>query len=357
MNIYGISCYRFVLPLCTSTHLGKGLTTTREGMLLAVEGAGGRTGWGEVSPLPGFSRETLTSVIDAARRIAISLRQCTTTAALRSCTPDVTGSPSLFFGFQTALSALTAPVNEAMRVPLCALLDGATETVYNEALRSRRLGYSVAKLKVGRGAVDEDIAVVREVRRRLSGACRLRFDANRAWSFDDAARFCDAAAGNDVDYIEEPLIDPTQLGRLYERTGMPCAVDESLQSLSACLFSGKDRESPREEHLLRDIIAGAQALVWKPSLCMPPSRMALETDAPVVLSGAYESGVGTAAVLAHAAAQGPDTPAAGVDTYSRLAEDVLVHRLPLEGAAANLWTVKEKLQDLNMAALTQVWHV
>ena len=160
-----------------------------------------------------------------------------------------------------------------------------------------------------------------------------------------------------MDYIEEPLAEPAALNRLSAQSGVPCAVDETLQELSACLFAADENAHLAKEAALRHIVEGAQALIWKPSLCMPPERMALQTDAPVILSSAYESGVGTAAILKMATTPRFRNSATGIDTYSRFADDVLDQRLPVFRGEADMRAVADTSHALNPAKLTQVWHV
>ncbi len=76
----------------------------------------------------------------------------------------------------------------------------------------------------------------------------------------------------------------------------------------------------------------------------------------MVLSGAYESGVGTAAIANYAAAwSGADVPV-GLDTYAWLQQDVLEARLPLEGGEASLGSVNEAAARVRRESLELVWE-
>ena len=89
---------------------------------------------------------------------------------------------------------------------------------------------------------------------------------------------------------------------------------------------------------------------------MNPKRMNLDTTAPVVLSSAYESGVGTAAILEYAL-QDSNNYAAGIDTYSRLEQDVLLQRLPVSSGTAFMPEVRTASYAVNVEKLEEVWHV
>jgi O-succinylbenzoate synthase len=100
---------------------------------------------------------------------------------------------------------------------------------------------------------------------------------------------------------------------------VPVALDESL--------AGMEPET-LEEHPY------ARAVVLKPTLLGGLSRTlrfaerASDLGMKPVISSAYETGIGTAALVALAAGVGEEAPA-GLDTYRALAGDVLRPRLEL----------------------------
>ena len=342
MIVHKISCYRYCLAL-----RGDG---ERQGLLFALENDASQTGWGGAAPLPDFSLETLEDVTDASLRFARKVCGCSVSEVRRRMTENAITSPSLYFAFDSALRQIEGDALDSVdSIALCALVtEGAGQV--EKALQA---GYKTIKVKVGAGAIKEDIRKATTLLHDFSGSCCWRFDANRALGFDEALRFYEAIADGAVAYVEEPLQNPALLPQLHEQTGVPYAVDETLQELSACLFS----DYSADEAELRRIVESAQALVWKPALCMPPDRMGLHTVAPVVLSAAYESGVGTAATLEHAARKEFGMCAAGVDTYSRLAMDVFDRPLPIFNGKANMQKVREAAQSLNISRLEEVWHV
>ncbi len=183
----------------------------------------------------------------------------------------------------------------------------------------RDAGYRAVKLKVGERPVAEDAALVRALAGELGEGTALRLDANRAWSIGEADEFVRAAGASSFEYVEEPLAEPALLPDLARETGLPVALDESLTTMEPGALG---------EHRY------AAAVVIKPTLLGGLStalRFAGETSRlgmRAVVSSAYETGVGTAALVALAAAIEGDIPA-GLDTYRRLAEDVVSPRLGL----------------------------
>ena len=210
-------------------------------------------------------------------------------------------APSVRFGLEMAvwnlyashvgkgLPGLVTP-SPRTEVPVNGLIPGPPASVLDEARCMRHEGYRSIKLKVGGRIVAEDVGLVRGLTEELGDGISLRLDANRAWGYEEAAEFIHGVTDIPFEYLEEPLADPAKLPELVHEFGVPVALDESLGGISRTL-----RMAGRALHL-----------------GMTP-----------VLSSAYESGVGTAALVALAAGIGEHPVPAGLDTYRALAEDVL----------------------------------
>lgn len=54
--------YRYRLPMDAGVVLRERRLTTRDGLLVRLS-ENGREGWGDIAPLPGFSRETLDAAL------------------------------------------------------------------------------------------------------------------------------------------------------------------------------------------------------------------------------------------------------------------------------------------------------
>jgi O-succinylbenzoate synthase len=199
------------------------------------------------------------------------------------------------------------------------LLAGSPAKVLEEARLMSGAGYRSIKLKVGTATVDEDAALVRALGEELGEGISLRLDANRAWDYEEAAEFVRVTAGVRFEYVEEPLADPARLPGLVREFGVPVALDESLIEM----------EPEKVEETF------AVAFVLKPTLLggfsrtLRVARRALRLGVTPVISSAYESGVGTAALVALAASIGDRPVPAGLDPYRAIAEDVLETPLKL----------------------------
>ena len=337
MKLAGLRLYRYELPFTEPLVLKGAELYRREGILVEALGEGGVAGWGEASPLPGFSPESLDEVVR-------QLRGLDNAMVGREVTGDWTDpdgdfareldamglAPSARFGLELALwnfwaasSGKVLPELIAARpratVPINALISSPDHAL-GEAHQARSAGYEALKLKVGGRNVEDDVELVRAVREVLGGGVALRLDANRAWGLGEAERFAGAVAELDLEYVEEPLADPAQLPSLVRDHGLPVALDESLADMEP---------EALEDH------GYARAVVLKPTLLggisrtLRFARVASRLGMRPVVSSAYETGVGTSALVALAAGVGDEEVPAGLDTYRRLAEDVLRPRLDL----------------------------
>jgi len=336
--------YRYTLPLTKPLRLGPVRLTERRGLLLHLRTGEGGAGWGEIAPLPAFSPASLADAETQARRLCAWLADRRLPAD--ALAPESNGAaaidalelhPAVRCGLDGALAWLLA---DQTGRPLASFLGPAQRTTVTlnglltasddlaaEAQRLKQAGYPVVKMKVGRHTVATDVVRVQQAREALGAEVALRLDANRAWSWQEALTFAEALGGLDtLDYVEEPLADPSQLARFAEATGWPVALDETLVGLPPEAVA---------EH------GYAAALVCKPMLLGGPvivrrlATAAAGWGGRTVLSAAFETGVGMRLLLALAAAL--DAPeASGLDTYRRLAEDTLAPRLPFDGAEVSL---------------------
>ena len=336
MNVH---LYTYELPFSTPITLARRSYADRRGLLLQLS-SGPREGWGEAAPLPGFSRESEAEAREQLLGLLPKIRSLDPRATLleeRSVLLTELNVPSLLPSVRNAIEGaiLWWLMADTGRLPGRALnkevelnallvvsdnLDGTLQDL-------RRDGYQGIKMKVGRRSVAEDLRRLRQVAAEIERGVKIRLDANRAWSWDQAVSFLEGLPdGLPLDYIEEPLRNPDELERLRQVTGAPIALDETLRELK------------------EDDLAGyswVDAWICKPMLDGGPSaffaieRAAEKSDAQVILSSAFDSGVGMRNLLMLAGLALRPAPM-GLDTYKRLRYDVLEEPLPYTGARADL---------------------
>jgi O-succinylbenzoate synthase len=251
--------YQYKLPM-----LGGGF---REGLILRL-GAG----FGEIAPLPGFSRETLQEAREEALRLFPAF-------------PDATPSlPSVRFGLESACHPL--PVSFKVSV---------------NALNHHRNGFQALKLKMGHLSLEEALRLLKQTPKHLE----LRLDFNRQWPLDRLLAFAAHFTPDDFAYLEEPTFQFSDLLSFSRLTGFPIAVDESIPSV------------PYWE------IPTLKALIVKPTILgtVPVAPPGVE----LIFSSAYESGIGILHLARLSMQYNPKRPH-GLDPYSQFVEDLLPER-------------------------------
>lgn len=242
--------FRYALPLKNGN--------LREGLILQW---GDR--FGEIAPLPGFSKETLEEAQNETLQWLKSQQEPTL--------------PSVRFGIACAQKSL-----RSVRLPLCAL--------------GPRTGFSTVKLKLGHLSLTDAISLVKE----HCAQARLRLDCNRAWTLAEGLEFASHFKPTDFAYLEEPVQSFEELIAFSKATHFPIALDESI-------------------HADWSQIPSLKAIVVKPTVVGSIPQIPPHLD--LVLSSAYESGLG----LLHIANLANNTLPIGLDTYRALEDDILMN--------------------------------
>lgn len=359
MLVSNVSTFRFRLPLRHAVVLRQGLSITeRTGVVLRVETDEGKVGWGEASPLPGFSRETVLEVGIAAgdlvRGAESALSVGLTLNELSALVDEANRFPSLGFAIGTAarMIGVNAGVSAGDKarsarsgsvVHVARLLQGGPGEIIASAETAVRDGYSCLKLKVGRASMREEIETVKAVRRVATGEIGLRLDANRAWSLPEAVQFCQALSGVQIEFIEEPLADPSGIPMLIRDTMTPVALDESVITHAHLIESG--------------LVAAA---VVKPTVV--GMRMAEQIrkwcaaqEVLFVPSASYESCIGTS-MVALLSVSGQEEPpvAVGIGTHAYLKEDLSKDHPNFAGPTLRIDEVLAQVGNIDMSRLMPI---
>ncbi len=307
---------RYRLTFLQPVRTAHGPWLAREGLLVRLEQEEGRSGLGEVAPLPDFGTETAAEAEEALR----ALGEWTTQEALAAV-------PRRFGCVRRALSmAVSTWAGEGGRVAparrhlaVAALLPAGREGPAVAAARAE-LGFRVFKWKVGAGNPADELALLDDVCAALPSGGKLRLDANGAWDRRLAERWLARCAERPVEFVEQPCFAPTAAGAEARRRAedlllglagdfpTPLALDESLVG---------------EADVERWVGAGWPGVyVIKPSLLgdLPEALARLErARAVVVFSSAIETAVGARAALEAAFAWPGEPRALGFGVWPRFA--------------------------------------
>ena len=289
---------------------------------------------GEIAPLPGLHRETMEDAVEQVTILAQHLQLRGSGVAL---SPSQTGEATPGVGcmaqgadahkgsesgagplFQSFIESLGIPLDSVYPSVSCGIeaalyqlqVDGTdpatnptgatlVSALINPHGKSEQMitaeaqeivttqGYGCIKVKAGRAEdAETDAAYLRVIRKAVGRDITLRVDANQSWTSAQAAAYVELVGDLDVEYLEEPLANPSDLFH-WDAPGVPIALDESIDQ---GVFDLLD-----ERTLLP---AAVQVVVLKPSLVGGLSKtLALAQRASsrglcTVISSSFESPLG-----------------------------------------------------------------
>ena len=264
-----------------------------------------RIGFGECAPLPGLHAETLEFCMESIEHWSNGLGEMNSLA------------PCAAFALSCAMETLNgfgarpvAPAKVAHFFPgTFAHCDQAAIDSLQEA--------NVVKIKFGRDSESNDRALLSRLCNSLPAA-KFRIDGNRLLSRDDCVARLQGVDASRVEYLEDPLRDPSQLAQLSNATGIAIALDETAVDQST-------QARALRESLAQDGCVAAWVLRMSTIGSLDAIRaMAAEAarlSADAVLSTAYESSY-SLRVAVHVAASIPNaTRAHGIGTAALLEQD------------------------------------
>ena len=306
--ITGISLWRYLLPLNKPIVTIHGQQSERSGLLLQWHHINGSE-WSEVSPLPGFSNESLMS---AENQLQGLLQEGFIDLANSAQQPQLTEQisnrlyPSVKFGLEMGLTKLFNPfLHNPKTLSIAGLID---ESLHDVTLYEQN---PVIKIKVGRLSVEKDILRVNEIIKAFNGTKIIRLDANQSWSLDQAEYFFSQIPFEQTSFIEEPLANSNDYNRWLRKISVPFALDEQVQQST---FSVKR-------------LPGLGALVIKPTLIGLQRSINIIHDADrlgiqSVISASYESSLTLNFLYSLALHYTPESPP-GLDTYRNYQFDLI----------------------------------
>ena len=184
----------FTRPMETSW----GTWTEREGYIIRLTDAEGKSGFGEVAPLAAFGSES----IETAGIFLAGMESIFDEESLEHWIQSA--PPACAFGLWSANQELMNPLAKENKVTSSVLLpDRSIESL----IEKRSLGFRTYKLKLGTGILSmeqDELAVILD---HLVDGEQIRLDPNRSWdlhAFESWTHFLEPYAGK-IDFIEEPF--------------------------------------------------------------------------------------------------------------------------------------------------------
>ena len=278
----------------------------REGLCIRLDSPSAKvSGWGEASPLPGYSPESLSEVRQALEAVVFvpdilskvveSADPADIQASVNEALDGLSAEPlptqgSARFALETAWLDLAGRIH-GLPMPALWSADPATAWTHLRVaelcpdverleLPSREAARAL-KVKVGRdGAFGRELQALREIRRRHP-ALELRLDANGAWTGEMALENLKQLSELGIRWIEEPttLRDKDELAQWIADAPVAVALDESLQRL-AITAEDFERLRPAAVILKPHVLGGMR--------CLELGRSALNLGIETVVSHLFD---------------------------------------------------------------------
>lgn len=302
-----VQVYRWQIPMDAGVVLRDQRLKTRDGLFVHMQEAG-HEGWGEISPLPGFSQESLEEATVATLAWAQAWQS--------GRDPELPGLPSADFGLSCALAELHNTLPQAANYRAAMLCTGDPDELF-VALAAMQ-GEKVAKMKVGLYEAVRD-GMVANLMLEAIPDLQLRLDANRAWTLLKAqqfAKYVNPAYRDRIAFLEEPCKTREESRAFARETGIAIAWDESLRDAD---FSFETEDGVRAV-VIKPMLTGSLAKVQ--AQVADATRLGLN----VVISSSIESSLGLTQLARIAAWLTPES-IPGLDTLT-LMQTQLLRRWP-----------------------------
>ncbi len=234
-----IALHPFSLSLSRPFTSSKGQFSERKGILVSVQ-AGEFLGFGEASPLPGLSLETLDEVHTELVRVQENNEPLPKT--IEDIGPWVEDKCSTAAAQHALATAILDAIGQWSNRPIAQLLNRNARkeipishlyTNDDALFHATVLGTQLVKIKVGAASLDDDVQRIAHIRDIVGPDIPFRADANGAWTEQEAELAIERLRPLGVQSIEEPVANRNlkAMARLRGH-GVRIAADESVRSLS-----------------------------------------------------------------------------------------------------------------------------
>ncbi|MGW8316955.1 MAG: o-succinylbenzoate synthase [Bacteroidales bacterium] len=236
----------------------RGVLRSKPAWFLELERPDGKTGIGEVSMIPGLSRETPSEVEASLHRLC---------GLINDGHPEPLSlelQPGIRFAMETALQDLEgggkrllfpSPFTDGKQgIPINGLIwMGDPAFMKAQIIEKLEQGFGVLKMKVGALEPGLERGVLEWIRSTFGNReLELRLDANGAWSPQEALQKMEQFAPFGIHSLEQPIAPGQweEMGRLCRNAPFPLALDEELIGLDPERDGTRLMEKVRPQYLI-----------------------------------------------------------------------------------------------------------
>ncbi|QFU20634.1 o-succinylbenzoate synthase [Shewanella eurypsychrophilus] len=355
MIISSVQLFSYQIPLDKLLPVGRQRIDKRKGLVLQLEAIENSDETGselkrveqvEISPLSGLDVDanpllgfSLESLDDASHQLSnlvdVLVGQHIDQLIKLADNSDI---PSLAFGLSLLHAKLSGQLDghnlslqESKTVPLIYRVTDESKECFDARIRAIPTDIHAVKVKVAQTSLEDEIKLVHQIL-AIRPDIKLRLDANRGFTLEQAIEFAACLPLDAVEYIEEPCIDHKDNQKFFHAIPMPWALDETLND-------------PSYQFTMQP---GLTALVIKPMLIGTLVKLQkLQHEAEhhgvrTILSSSLEASLGIEALAKLSRVMTPDE-IPGLDTLSAFSKDLLIN--------------SGKAQCLKLSCLTEIKSV
>ncbi|MFY9242379.1 MAG: o-succinylbenzoate synthase [Polaribacter sp.] len=290
---------KYILNFKNPSGTSRGILKTKETWFIILE-ENGKKGIGETGLFRGLSIDDVTNYEEKLIWVCQNIN-----LGLEKLLSEVIDFPSIQFGLEQAFLSLKSKTQFELFpseftegkdvISINGLIwMGEKEFMKKQIKEKLETGFSCIKMKIGAINFDEEIALLKSIRKEFSSKeIELRVDANGAFTPENALEKLKVLSSLEIHSIEQPIKQGQvqEMAELCAKTPLPIALDEELIGV----FSSKEKKKIIEE-------IKPQYIILKPSLIGGFAgskewiKFAEENNCGWWITSALESNVGLSAI-------------------------------------------------------------
>ena len=322
MNIIEVNIEKHTLRYKKPISTSHGSITERSVILLGLKDEKGTWGYGESSPLKGFSNENISDVEKIlaewgkTKNEQLLTGSLTAKAAVDCAFLDLkaknTGLP--LHKFMNSKSLKEFPVSQL-------ILGENPEELASNALKATEAGYKTLKIKVGTSSEEIDYERLKAVREIVGQEIAIRIDANGGWDTNQAINILGRLIPFAIEFVEEPTRGLDNLATVQKNVTQKIAIDESFQDV--------ENIDQIKDDQIADILIVKPSAIGGIKFASQLIDRAKSLELEVVVTSLLDGAIGVAAAAHLTSAHNLLSPAPGLGTSALLSND-LAESIPIK---------------------------
>lgn len=303
MIITELKYFHFNLKFRTPFKTSKDIFHTREGFLIELRNDKNIIGFGECSPLPGYSYEDIYECEEQLQKLTRVLNNFEIGNDIPSLDNFFSKRilfPSVHFGIEQCLLNLFFSSNpnflqnkfkiSKKEIDINVVLETGDKLDIISLIEGKIAdGYKTFKIRIGDENFDNDFKLIESIRKYFDDKINLCLDINGKWDKHEAVERLKLLSPLNVQFIEEPCEHLDSVIEIAKKSPIPIAVGQSMNTAADVLNIIKS--------------SNVEYIILKPTIISGIlSSMKLIEEAEkkkkkIIISSSFESSVGKSALV------------------------------------------------------------